>query len=180
MRVQSRAVPLRCEFTKAFAMTMLPKTVLRVSLVLALGATAACSQVPGHQGYLADNTLVEAVQPGIDNRASVERTLGRPTFAGQFTDSDWYYVSRSTKQLAFALPRPTEQTVLHVRFDAAGNVAAVDKTGLEKIASISPVRAKTPTLGRDRSFFEDLFGNIGQVGSVGQGGGTADNPDGGN
>jgi outer membrane protein assembly factor BamE (lipoprotein component of BamABCDE complex) len=66
--------------------------------------------------------------------------------------------------------------VLHVQFDASGNVVSVSKAGLEKIAAIRPSGDKTPTLGRNRSFFQDIFGNIGQVGSVGQGGDTADNP----
>ncbi len=139
-----------------------------------------CARVPGHQGYIADQTLIAAIQPGIDNQASVERTLGRPTFVGQFGNSDWFYVSRQTRQLAFALPTPTAQSVLHVRFDARGNVAAVDRSGLEQVASIHPIKDKTPTLGRNRSFFQEVFGNIGTVGASGQGGATADNPDGGN
>ena len=147
---------------------------------VALIASTGCSRVRGHQGYLADATLVGAIKPGVDNRDSVLKTLGRPTFAGQFDATDWYYVDRETKQLAFTLPRATKQTLLHVKFDAAGNVAAVEKTGIEKIASIQPMRNKTPTLGRNRSFFEEIFGNIGQVGSVGQGSATQDNPDGGN
>ncbi len=142
---------------------------------LALGASG-CARVAGHQGYIADNSLVDGIQAGVDNRESVTKTLGRPTFVGQFTPNDWYYFARTTKQLAFALPRPTEQLVLRIRFDAAGNVAAVDKTGVEKVARINPEGDKTPTLGKDRSFFEDLFGNIGSVGAVGQSGGTADNP----
>ena len=155
--------------------------VLTVSvLLIALAATSGCSRVRGHQGYIADATLIDAIKPGIDNRESVTRTLGRPTFAGQFDANDWYYVDRETKQLAFALPTATKQTVLRVSFDATGNVSAVTKTGIEKIASIRPMRDKTPTLGNNRSFFQELFGNIGQVGSVGQGGGTADNPEGGN
>ncbi len=146
--------------------------------VLAAFAVAAggCSRVQSFQGYIADAALVDGIQVGVDNRESVARTLGRPSFVGQFTPNDWYYFSRSTKQLAFANPRAAEQTVLHIRFDAQGNVASVQKTGLEKIAAIRPERDKTPTLGKDRSFFDDLFGNIGQVGSVGQSGGTADNP----
>lgn len=142
---------------------------------LALGASG-CARVPGHQGYIADDVLVSGIQAGVDNRESVTKTLGRPSFVGQFTPNDWYYFARTTKQLAFALPKPTEQLVLHVRFDAAGNVASVEKTGVEKVARISPNGDKTPTLGKERSFFEDLFGNIGSVGAVGQGGGTADNP----
>jgi outer membrane protein assembly factor BamE (lipoprotein component of BamABCDE complex) len=155
---------------------MRARTLLLLSAAL---IASGCARVPGHQGYIADQTLVAAIQPGVDNRASVEKTLGRPTFGGQFSDSDWYYVSRDTKQLAFALPRPSAQTVLHVRFDAAGNVTAVDKTGVERIASINPIKDKTPTLGRNRSFFQEVFGNIGTVGASGQGGTTADNPDGG-
>ncbi len=147
---------------------------------LALLAASGCTRIRGHQGFIADPILVGAIQPGVDNRESVSRTLGRPTFAGQFDANDWYYVARETQQLAFAQPRAVTQTVLHVRFDAAGNVASVERTGVEKIASIDPINDKTPTLGRDRSFFEELFGNIGQVGAVGQSGGTADNPDGGN
>jgi len=144
-------------------------------LVVGLGASG-CTKVRGHQGFIADQVLIDGIQPGIDNRASVEKTLGRPSFVAQFTPNEWYYVARNTKQLAFALPTPTDQTILRVRFDAAGNVASVDKRGIEQIASINPENDTTPTLGRDRGFFEDLFGNIGSVGAVGQGGGTADNP----
>lgn len=156
------------------------KAIIISVAVAALVATSGCSRVRGHQGYIADDVLVSAIKPGVDNRESVSRTLGRPTFAGQFDANEWYYVSRETRQLAFALPKATQQTVLRVRFDPAGNVVAVDKTGVEKIASIRPVGDKTATLGSQRSFFQELFGNIGQVGSVGQGGATADNPDGGN
>lgn len=144
--------------------------------LMAAAAIAGCSRVPGHQGFIADQVLIDGIQPGIDNRASVEKTLGRPSFVAQFTPNEWYYVARNTKQLAFQMPRPTEQTILRVRFDNAGNVVSVDKRGIEQIASINPEDDKTPTLGRKRGFFEDLFGNIGQVGAVGQGGGTADNP----
>ncbi len=132
-------------------------------LALALLAGSACTRIRDHKGYVADETLVASVQPGVDNRDSVAKTLGRPTFVGQFDVNDWYYVSRDTRQLAFNAPRASAQTVLRVRFDAAGNVAAVERSGLEKIASISPEGDKTPTLGRERGFFQELFGNIGAV-----------------
>ncbi|MDQ3482772.1 MAG: outer membrane protein assembly factor BamE, partial [Pseudomonadota bacterium] len=92
--------------------------------------------------------------------------LGRPSFVSQFAPTDWYYVSRDTNTFAFRNPRVTEQTVLRVRFDQAGNVVSVDKTGREQIASINPVNDKTPTAGRQRSLLEDIFGNIGTVNSA--------------
>jgi outer membrane protein assembly factor BamE (lipoprotein component of BamABCDE complex) len=151
-----------------------PRLLLTISLAgLAAGG---CSAIREHRGYVVDPVLVAAVQPGVDNRESVQSTLGRPTFTGQFDQRDWYYVSRETKQLAFNSPRPTEQTVLHIRFNQAGTVEAVNRTGLELARAVDPSGDETPTLGSDRSFFEDIFGNIGAVGQRGQGSQTADNP----
>jgi outer membrane protein assembly factor BamE (lipoprotein component of BamABCDE complex) len=130
-----------------------------------------CTQLRGHQGYIGDATLLASVQPGVDNKESVQASLGRPTFTGQFGDSDWYYYARDTRQLAFANPSPTAQSVLHVKFDAAGNVVSATSSGMENIARLSPESDKTPTLGRNTSFFEELFGNIGSVGGAGAPGG---------
>nr|WP_245842806.1 outer membrane protein assembly factor BamE [Sphingomonas laterariae] len=150
------------------------------ALALTLLATAGCSRIRDHKGYIVDSTLVDTVQPGIDNKDSVAKTLGRPSFSGQFDKGaeSWYYIGRDTRQLAFSSPRPVAQTTLAVRFDAAGNVVQVDRTGLEKVVAVRPNGDKTPTLGRDRGFFAELFGNIGRVGGMGPmtGGGTADNP----
>ena len=107
-----------------------------------------------------------AIQAGTDNKASVEKTLGRPSFVGEFTPNDWYYVSRDTNQFAFRNPRVTQQTVLLVRFDQAGNVTSVQRTGKEMILALNPAKRKTPTLGRQKSFFDEIFGNIGTVGSA--------------
>lgn len=150
------------------------RRITRAALLIGLAAVpllSGCGQLRGHQGFVYDQALAGQILPGVDNRQSVERTLGRPTFTGQFTDNEWYYFARDTRQLAFANPRPTAQQVMRVRFDAAGNVETVDFTGLEQVASIDPEGKKTPTLGRNRTFFQDLFGNIGAVGAPGAGGG---------
>jgi outer membrane protein assembly factor BamE (lipoprotein component of BamABCDE complex) len=143
-----------------------PKILLSAAMLAAL-ATSGCSRLRTHEGFVIDTVLLDSVAVGIDNKASVERTLGRPTFSGQFGDSDWYYLSRESRSLAFANPRPRDQNLIHIRFDAAGNVTAVNRSGIETIARVSPNGDSTPTLGRQRSFFEDIFGNIGTVGAPG-------------
>ena len=153
-------------FTTSFSARRAPLLLGVVALAL---ATGGCTQLKGRQGYVADPVLTDAIAPGIDNRESVEKTLGRPTFVGQFSDNEYYYLSRETRQLAFANPRQVAQQVLRVRFVNAGNVAAVDRTGIELVSKISPEGDKTPTLGRERSFFQDIFGNIGAVGAPGAG-----------
>lgn len=140
-----------------------------IGVLMAATLLGGCSQLRGRQGYIVDPVLTDAITPGVDNRESVEKTLGRPTFVGQFGTGDYYYFARETRQLAFANPRPTAQIVLRVAFDPAGNVVTVDRKGLEQVARINPEGDKTPTLGRERSFFEDIFGNIGAVGAPGAG-----------
>src|SRR6185295_9013571 len=132
-----------------------------------LGAVllAGCAGVRAHKGSVVDPEIASAIQPGVDNKASVEKTLGRPTFTGQFTPNDWYYVSRDVNQVAFRNPHVTKQTVMIVHFDQKGNVASVKQTGRELVMNVDPTGRKTPTLGRKRSFFEELFGNIGSVGA---------------
>lgn len=149
------------------------RTVLLATLAAAALTTSGCAGYRESRGFIANQELVDSVQVGTDNKTSVERTLGRPTFTGQFNDNEWYYLSRRTSTFAFRTPRVTEQSVLRIRFDAAGNVAAVERTGKEQIASIDPYGRTTPTLGRRKSFFEEFFGNIGTVGGVGTGAGGA-------
>lgn len=149
----------------------MPAFPLRMPLMLvALALSAsACSPLRQHQGYIVDADLVNAIQPGVDNRDSVRRTLGEPTLTGQFTDNVWYYVARDARYYAFNRPKVHTQTTLRITFDANGNVVSVDRANEDQVASIHPYGERTPTLGRERGFFEELFGNIGTVGAAGMG-----------
>ncbi|MFL6722366.1 MAG: outer membrane protein assembly factor BamE [Sphingomonas sp.] len=145
--------------------------VLKMAAMAAAVLLAGCAQIRVHKGVVLDPQMVSAIQPGVDNKDSVEKVLGRPSFTGEFTPNDWYYVSRDVNQVAFRNPHVTKQTVMIVRFDAKGNVASVQKTGKELVMNVEPSHKSTPTLGRKRSFFEELFGNIGTVGAPGVPGG---------
>ena len=148
-----------------------------VGMALAAGG---CSSIANHRGYITDQVLLQAVHPGIDNQASVRGTLGQPTYVSSFGEPVWYYISSETAQAPFTVPHITAENVMEVHFDKAGNVSAVEHHGLDQVARISPDSDKTPTLGRERGFLEDLFGNIGTVGAPGAGGGGGGGGGGGN
>ncbi len=144
-----------------------------VSLVAAAAFLASgCATQRAHKGTVIDQQMVSSIQPGVDNKASVEKLLGRPSFTGEFTPDEWYYVSRDTSQFGFRNPRATKVTVLRVRFDQKGNVLGVDRSGKELVMNVDPNKRQTPTLGQKKSLFEELFGNIGSVGSGGIPGGA--------
>lgn len=145
------------------------------ALVITMALFAGCSSIRDSRGYLVDSLTYTGVRAGIDNQRSVVATLGNPTFSSQFGDQTWYYVSSTTGQRPFGRPRIAEQAVLAIRFDAAGNVVEVDRSGLERVVYLTPEDDETPTLGRERSFLEDLFGNVGAVGAAAPPGGGGPN-----
>jgi outer membrane protein assembly factor BamE (lipoprotein component of BamABCDE complex) len=108
-------------------------------LALAAGVLAAgCTPLRSHQGYIVDADLVNSIQPGVDNRQSVLATLGTPSFASQFNQGDWYYVSRDSRNLAFTPPKPRDQLTMQISFDQAGNVTTVRKSGIDQVVSLKP------------------------------------------
>jgi len=144
-----------------------------ISAVAALGLVAGCSSIENSRGYLVDQVLVASVQPGIDNRQSVESTLGRPTLTSQYGEPIWYYISSRTEQAPFTTPKIARHSVLAIKFDDAGNVLSAETSGMEQVVRIDPDGNETPTLGIERGLLEDLFGNIGTVGApMGGGGGV--------
>ncbi len=117
------------------------------------------------QGRRDRHPLVSSIQPGVDNKASVTKLLGSPTFTGQFTPNDWYYVSRDTSQFAFRNPRVSKQTVLHVIFDGAGNVTSIQKSGKELVLNLDPARSGHRRLAANAASSKSCSGNrLGQLG----------------
>ena len=146
------------------------RTAIAATLFVA-ALTGGCTQLHTHQGYVVDADLVNSVQPGVDTRESVLQVLGKPSFASQFNQGDWYYIARDSRNYAFRNPHAQKQLTLRISFDPKGTVTAIRRSGIDQIAAISPDSKETPTLGRKRGFFQDLFGNIGTVGAAGSGAG---------
>lgn len=153
-------------------------TAVALLAVVAIGASA-CAPLRSHQGYVVDPDLVNSVQAGTDTRQSVLAVLGKPSFTSEFNQGDWYYISRDARNFAYNNPRVRDQLTLRISFDERGVVTAVRRSGAEQVAAINPSNKTTPTLGKKRSFFDELFGNIGTVGAIGGGQGGNDNTGGG-
>jgi outer membrane protein assembly factor BamE (lipoprotein component of BamABCDE complex) len=150
---------------------MMPSRLIAAAVVACLfSITGACTRIKDVKGYVSDDQLIATLQPGVDNKSSVQKTLGRPTMVSAVDPNRWYYVSQLTQQLAFFRPKPTMHQALAVSFDAKGNLLKADKLGLDQIVTVDASGDKTPTRGKDSSFWDNLFGNIGSY-SPGGGGG---------
>ncbi len=148
------------------------KTIFALTAAAMLaGGLSGCTRIKDHEGFILDDQLTAQIQPGVDNKTSIEAMLGKPSFTGQFGANDYYYVSRELRHIAFSTPKANEQKVLRISFDTNNSVRAVDTLGMEQVASISPESDVTPSMGSNAGFFESIFDNIGAPGGAG---GTAE------
>lgn len=132
--------------------------------ILALGG---CTSRKFVRGYMPNQEMVEAIKPQVDTHDSVKKMLGSPSSVATFDNDNWYYFSKKSESLAFFKETITEIDIIAIRFDSDGYVTNVGHYTLDDKNNISPVGKTTPTHGRELSFIQELFGNIGRFGAGG-------------
>lgn len=125
--------------------------------------TLACAPTYTTHGFTPQLEDLETISAGSDTRGSVLRKLGRPSSLATFDENTWFYVASKMENFAFYEPEVVERTVVMVRFDAAGLVTDVARFGLQDGKVIDLATATTPTYGRELTFLQQIFGNLGNV-----------------
>lgn len=143
-------------------------------LALAAVSIAGCGATVDQRGNLPEADRLAEIQPGTTTRDQVVRILGTPSSTGVFDESNWFYISRKTKQFAFLNPEVLDQQVYIVRFDGNGVVASVDRKDLADARDIEPAPGATPAPGREMTIFEQILGNMGRFN---RGGGASADPE---
>jgi outer membrane protein assembly factor BamE (lipoprotein component of BamABCDE complex) len=127
---------------------------------------AACSPIIDSRGNLPDAEDLEKIRVGVSSRDEVATVLGSPSAVATFDPNTWYYISKRTETVAFFRPDVLDQNVLTVRFDDAGLVREIVRTGKDAAEPIEPIERVTPTSGQSFSLFQQLFGNLGRFGDT--------------
>ncbi len=141
------------------------KTILIITIAaLALGA---CSSRKFVRGYMADEEVIGSIKPQVDTHDSVQQMMGSPSSVATFDNNNWYYYSKKSESLAFFKEDITELNIIAVRFDTDGYVTAIDRYSIDNLNNVDPVGQTTRTHGRELSFIQELFGNIGRFGAGG-------------
>ncbi|MGY8985802.1 MAG: outer membrane protein assembly factor BamE [Sphingomonadales bacterium] len=123
---------------------------------------SGCTINQSLRGYVADEDLIQAITPGIDNFSSVRDTLGNPTITGTFDTSTWYYIATNTLQKSFFHEQANKHMVMVVKFDPTGVVDNVQRLDLNDMQTLTAVADETPSRGKELGFWEQIFGNVGR------------------
>ncbi len=138
-----------------------------IILTIAMLALGGCTSRKFVRGYMPDAEMVSSIKPQVDTHDSVKQMLGSPSSSATFDNDNWYYYTKKSESLAFFKEKITELNIIAIRFDDDGYVTAVDNYTLDDHNEISPVGDTTKTHGRELSFIQELFGNIGRFGAGG-------------
>ncbi|WP_341894352.1 outer membrane protein assembly factor BamE [Ferrovibrio terrae] len=139
-----------------------------IAAVLLLGA-AACAPRQDYRGITIEEEKVNLVKVGQSSEAQVNALLGSPSTISTFPDwgTVYYYISSQTDTVAFLAPELIDQQVLAIAFDKDSKVKEIKRYGLKDGKQIAFVDRETPTRGKELTFLEQLFGNLGRFNSTG-------------
>ncbi len=134
---------------------------------VAFTGLAACSStimrpVVAKHGYVPDQEKIEALEVGVATKAIVQETLGTPSSTATFSDDTWYYISATQETFAFLDTETTERTIVALSFDDRGKLADVERYDMEDGRVVAYSGRETRTRGRELTFLEQMFGNVGR------------------
>jgi outer membrane protein assembly factor BamE (lipoprotein component of BamABCDE complex) len=130
-------------------------------------AAAACLLVAGcaaeinARGNLPPEDKLSQVTPGL-TRDQVLQILGSPSTMATFTDNAWYYIGQRTEDYAFYKPKVIDRQVVVIHFNDLGQVSEVKRLEKDDGKQIQMVDRTTPTVSRDLSLMQQIFGNLGK------------------
>ncbi len=139
---------------------MTGKALGAVAIALVLGA---CSPIYRNHGYVPSQTTLSTLAVGADTRDEVVAKLGRPTATGLVGDQSLYYVQSRFRQFAFLPPEEVRREVLALSFTGDGRLGNIERFGLDqgRVVQLNP--ARTAEVFADRTFINQILGNVGRV-----------------
>jgi len=137
---------------------------LKYQIITALACVwmAGCAAEINARGNSPTDEKLSQVTPGL-TRDEVMQILGSPSTSSTFTDKAWYYIGQRTEDYAFYRPKVLEQQVVVIQFDDLGRVEEVKRLEKDDGKPIEMVDRTTPSVTRDLSLMQQLFGNLGKA-----------------
>ncbi|WP_210527582.1 outer membrane protein assembly factor BamE [Rubellimicrobium arenae] len=125
----------------------------------------ACSPLIRYHGYVPTETTLSALTVGVDTRDSVIAAVGRPTTTGLVGDDTLYYVQSRFEQFGARAPQEVDRQVLAISFAPNGTLGNIERFGLEQGRVVPLSRRVTSGIFADRTFINQILGNLGRFDS---------------
>lgn len=131
-------------------------TACAVAAVLLLGCAAQIDR----RGHFFTEADLQQIQPGM-SKDQVRLALGTPDTTSTVGGDAFYYISSTESLRPLGKPKIIDRKVVAVYFDPRQSVTHVATYGLKDGKVVNFAKNETPSLGKEASFLEQMFGNLG-------------------
>jgi outer membrane protein assembly factor BamE (lipoprotein component of BamABCDE complex) len=132
---------------------------LLAALLLGAATLSGCGAQIDRHGHVFIDIDLDTIQPGM-SKDEVKTVLGSPDTTSTIGGDAFYYISTTTKTIAFMKPREIDRQVIAVYFDGTESVQNVAQYGMKDGIVVNYYKGETPARGKDLSFIEQIFGNV--------------------
>lgn len=139
------------------------KATRAVLMMLLVSALAACSARYRNHGYVPDEELLSELVVGLDTRASVEETVGRPSTTGLLQDSAWYYVASQFRHSGPYAPEEVQRQLVAIVFDEEGSVSNIARFTLADGQVVTLSRRVTDSGVGEITLIDQMLRNFGRI-----------------
>jgi len=131
--------------------------------ILLLTFLVGCAATFSNHGYAPTDSELKSIVVGVDDRAAVEKTIGRPASTGMLKDSGWYYVSTKVRHFSYKEANIVDRQLVAISFNKRGIVENVERFTLADGRVVALSRRVTKTGIKGVSFIGQMLGNLGRV-----------------
>jgi len=128
---------------------------------------------PVQRGHPLTEEQLAGITPGVQTKKDVEALIGSPTQTSTFSNNAWYYIAAKTKVRPGRALHLFDQETVVIDFNDRGVVQSVRRMGEAEMQPVQMVQRETPVPGSDRTFLQELFGNVGRFNPTGGSGAPA-------
>ncbi|MFT6219658.1 MAG: outer membrane protein assembly factor BamE (lipoprotein component of BamABCDE complex) [Myxococcota bacterium] len=116
------------------------------------------------RGYAFELSDYEKLTEEISDKNDVLNFMGYPIFVSEVKDNEiWVYYSEDVKKVLFFRPEILDRQVMAITFDSQNVISKISNYDLDDQSDISFSQKYTEVKSQKKSWWSQIFGNIGQV-----------------
>jgi outer membrane protein assembly factor BamE (lipoprotein component of BamABCDE complex) len=137
--------------------------ILLLSVIINLLTLTSCNQIE-KRGYSFELSDYQLLKEKINNKNDALNFMGYPSFISESDRKElWVYYSEDVKKLLFFKPEILDRKIITIAFDNKNVVEKIKSYDLKDQKPISFDKKYTHVDSTKKSWWSQIFGNIGQV-----------------
>lgn len=134
-----------------------------IALSILITSLISCGQIE-KKGYSFELSDYQLLKENVDDKNDALNFMGYPSFISEVNQKElWVYYSEDMKKVLFFKPEILDRKIITISFKEQNSVEAIKNYNLKNQTSIKFNKNYTDVVNREKGWWSQIFGNIGQV-----------------